>query len=764
VSSRPARTTGRSQPLSRFIGRERERREIPALLSDERLVTLTGPGGVGKTRLAVEVASCAEAAFPDGVHFVDLSPLRAARLVPAAVAQALRLTEAPERPLEQTLVAALEDRRVLLVLDNFEHVLDAAPFVCDVLERCPGVRVLVTSREPLRLRGEREYHVPPLPLRSEDGPGEAIALFADRARAIEREFRLTEENAEAVAEVCRRLDGLPLAIELAAARTRVLTPRALLDRLTGGIGALDAPVRGVPERQQTLRRTIAWSYDLLTPTERRLFRRLSVFAGGWTLKAAEAVSEATGRGGVLSELESLVAKSLVQRREVGGDLRFALLETVREYATEALAAAGEERAARGAHASHYLALAEEGERGLRGPEQKEWLERLEREHDNLRAALEWLAGRAVAGDGDAAQAALRLAGALWRFWNMRGHHAEGKAWLRRVLDLPGAEGPTAARALALYGAGFLYSSRAMQEEGVAIQRARGDRGGLAYAQFGLGMALTVGRWGDGEEGDLVGAEAALRESLGLYREAGDRFGEAWAVAYLGQVAWRRGRHGEARALLEESLALRRKIGDLHGVASDLCALGAINLGAGEEASAGRQLAEGVQLWRMLGVRTGVVATAVGRLAGVARRRGDGAAAAGLYRESARMWRDLGDTPRAAEAEEEAEAERLTEARPGSAGEPSEERAAAYAWASPAARRAGLTEREWEVLALLVAGGSTASVASALGISPHTVVRHVSSILDKLDVSTRRAAVARALGTDAGDAGAVSSKGGAGVRR
>ena len=452
------------------MGRERELGEAAALLGAHRLVTLTGPGGTGKTRLALQAAAEVLEAHPDGVWLVELAALADPALVPQAVAAAVGVREEPGRPLPATLTDALRPKRLLLVLDNCEHLLDACARLADALLRaCPHVRVLATSREALGLAGETAWRVPSLTVPdvadTQHAPDvadvaryAAVRLFADRAAAVQPEFVLTDENAAAVAQICARLDGIPLAIELAAARVRVLPPRQLLERLDDRFRILTGGSRTALERHQTLRAAVDWSYDLLTEPERALFARLAVFAGGWTLEAAEQVGAGEGIESpeVLDLLTRLADQSLVVAQEQpDGTARYRLLESLRQYGRDKLAARAEAPAVRDRHLAHFLALAERADPGLYGPDAPAWIERLEVEHDNLRAALDWALGPA-AGQGQAARG-LRLAGALEYFWFLRVHRREGLARLQQALAHTD-DAPSAARAQALYSAGALATT------------------------------------------------------------------------------------------------------------------------------------------------------------------------------------------------------------------------------------------------------------------------------------------------------------------
>jgi len=568
-----ARPNNLPAQLTRFIGRDYEISRVRELLTRNRLVTLTGPGGTGKTRLALGLAGEALTDFRDGAFFVDLSSVTDAELVAPETAAALAVPEEPGRPFLDTLGDHLRPKNLLLVLDNLEQVVDAASgFVEPLLRAAPEVKVLVTSRVPLHLYGEQEFPVPPLALPDPQhlpdvdslARFEAVALFADRAGAGKPDFRLTAENARTVAEITVRLDGLPLAIELAASRVKLLSPKQLLARLEQRLLLLTARDRNVPERQRTLRRTIEWSYELLDEAEQRMFSRLSVFAGGADLEAAEAVVNPEGELGLdtLDELASLVDANLVRSVEAAdGEPRFVILETIREYGLERLAEAGEEEAAiRRRHAGHWTQVAEDALEALSGPEQAAWTRRLEVDHDNFRSVLNW-----VLRSGDA-ELGLRLGAALSVFWRLGSHVREGARWLGDLLALPGAAGSTLWRARALTATGELHAWINMPEaylrfaqEAVAIYRDLGDAPGIAAALQELG-------WAQLQLGHLEEARTNLDEAKKLSFGLRDQQKAGECLNGLGMLALLQDQLQQARPLFEDALEAFKDLRNTYWVA------------------------------------------------------------------------------------------------------------------------------------------------------------------------------------------------------
>jgi predicted ATPase/DNA-binding CsgD family transcriptional regulator len=747
--------------------------------ADVRLVTLTGPGGVGKTSLARHVAAQLAPDYEDGECFVALESVRDPALVPAAIAEALSLREAGAVRLVDRVASFLLDRRMLLVLDNFEHVASAATVVSEMLAACPLLEVLATSRGGLRLSGEHEFPVAPLAFpdpadRHEPdalGVYPGVELFLERAKAVRPDFRLSESNAGAVGAICARVDGLPLAIELAAARVRLLSPAEIVARLAHPFELLTGGPRDLPDRQRTLGDTISWSLALLDRGARTMFTRLGVFEGGFTVDAAEAVAGDPGAAGVIDALAALIDLSLVERStETGPASRQRLLETIREFALEELAAGGEEDDVRAAHATFYTALARSGDG-----------ERLEPEQANLRAAMRWYLARE---DQDGA---LALASASSTFWLSRGHLTEGRRWLEEALAL-GDGPPTAERAQASIAAGLLaYNQAEYAVAGSHLQRGPdqcregGDAAGVARALAALSLART-------RAGDLAPALQLAEEALAAYRRLDDEAGVARSLETLGRVWWIQGDFGQARARLQESRAVARRLGARDIAARASQGLGWVALADGDLEGADALFEESLAEFVELGDRWWALRGICG-LGHVAARRGAHGVARLRFEQGLETARELGDPmleaacveglagahapalaarllgaaeslreqagaawPAFVHADSERSAERARRAL-------GEERFAA-AWAggramgaaeipgvarsSPPGHPAGLTLREVEVLRLIAAGLTDAQVAERLVLSVRTVHSHVRSIYRKLGVSSRTAATGYAF--------------------
>lgn len=631
------------EPITELIGREREVAEVLRLLATSRLVTLTGPGGVGKSRLALAVAR--DTAAPDGVAFADLSPLEEPRLVLPQLLRALGVEERAGQPLLEALAEQVQGRW-LLVIENMEHVAAAASLVPDILAACPGLTVLVTSRGRLKLRGEQEYLVQPLALPEPVAPppgfhpalpatsiadAPAVALFVLRAREARADFALTGTNAEEIAAICRRLDGLPLAIELAAARVRLLPPWDILARLDRPLALLTGGPRDAPDRQRTLRATIAWSHDLLTWEEQDLFARLSVFVGGFTLEAVERIVDDPA---ALDLVTSLVEQSLVRRTAATGASRLTMLETIREYARERLEFSDDADVVRHRHARYMLELAGAAARELSGADQGAWLNRLESEQDNLRAALH--AWREL---GEASNA-LRLAAALWHFWWQRGYLTEGRFWLEATLAA-GEDADAATRADAHDGAGALAEAQGdlpaaaiHHEAALDLRRHLGDRRGEARSLIDFGIIAD-------KMGDPHRAVALYQQALTLSREADDRPRIAACLANLGFVLLDLGDHQEAAASFRESSDLFRALDDRRNLSYTLGGLGNLAFLAGDFAGAAAIQEESLRVLRELGDRQGI-ADAVADLGHAVQRQGDLERAGALYGEALHRYRELGD--------------------------------------------------------------------------------------------------------------------------
>src|SRR5829696_1058390 len=655
-------------PATPLIGRNREATSVVRLLlrEDVRLLTLTGPGGIGKTRLALEVAGRSRDAFPDGVSFVPLASLRDAALFPPVLAETLGIKEVAGQALLETLTRYLQDRQVLLVLDNFEHLPTAAPVVGELVGRCPQLTVLVTSRAPLRLGGERQFPVPPLPLpdTASQSPADslelspAVELFRQRAQAVLPSFELSATNAAIVARMCRRLDGLPLAIELAAARVKLFSPQALLARLERGLQLLTGGARDLPERQQTLRDTIAWSYELLDGREQALFRRLAVFAGGFTLEAVEDVcgsgAEEQVASNVLETVTSLVDNSLLvslsessTSHEKDEEPRFTMLETIREYALERLTSSDEVEEAQRKHAQYYLALAEAAQlEASKQWDEVEWwskFTRLQREHDNLRAALSWAVQNLEAETG------ARLAIALWWFWIERSYLSDGRRWMEALLALDGAGGqrgeaphalPARTKAYLLQVAGILAMAQGdhdhaatLHEEGLKVYREMGHKKGESASLRELGFVAY-------ERGDYERAVHLQEQSLALAREFASTFSIAWSLRALADAARGQGDLGRARTLLKEGLTLARSTQNAWAIVRTLASLGSVACDAGEYVRAWSLYEEGLELAWRIGLNHPVLLCLEG-LARVAVAQGRMERAAQLCGTTAALREDMG---------------------------------------------------------------------------------------------------------------------------
>ena len=808
--------------LSSFVGRESEIAEIVRLLTPgahggtrsalvvgahtTRLLTLTGPGGIGKTRLAIEAADELERQYADGVRFVYLAPIGDPAMVPAALAGALGLIETPRSPVLDSVRAFLHDRRMLLLIDNFEHLIPAAPFIEDLLADAPGLAVLVTSRESLRLPGEQEFPVPPLelpcmvPLPSLEALSKVagVALFLQRARAVEPGFGLTHENADAVAEICCRLDGIPLAIELAATRVKALSVQDIAALLDHSLHLLTVGSRSAPSRHQSLQAALDWSFSLLSPLERTLFARLAVFRGGFSLAAAEAVCGDAEDGSadesailrcsdVLDLLANLVEKSLVVR-EHGGDRggrgRYRLLEVIRQFATDRLLESGVETVIRRRHLTHFLSLAEEAASELRGPRQVEWLNRLERDYDNLRAAGTW----AQAEPGHEEEG-MRLVAALMWFWRLRGHPGEAHRWSAGALVNPkrgGSGGRSPARAGALACAGFmawylgdLESAQSSFEESVAIYRELGTEGrwSLALVLQGLGMVADIRH-------DEPAAHEFYAESLALRRELGDPWGQAQSLDSLGARQLADGDLDAAHTSYVEALEIARQTGDRRLIATELSGLASLAATQGNVSRAVTLYAEALPLDAELHDRWGA-AGRLSALAELAARADQEAAVAtapvlrgmveGLFSAMGARRPSAERTPGMATARSrlgEAEFEAAWSAGRGMTFQQGiaytltvAQTLAAPLAASPVQPQprtplqsvkesyGGLTGREREVAALVAQGKSNHDIAVTLVLSERTVDTHVGNILSKLGFSSRTQiatwAVENGLGRTAG---------------
>ena len=635
-----ARPNNLPTALTSFVGREREIDDVQKALSGARLVTLTGPGGTGKTRTALEVAARALVDFADGAFFVDLSPIADPALVPSAIATVLGAKEEPGGTTLDAAKTHLAEKELLLVLDNFEQIVEAAPAVDEILHAAPKVKVLVTSRNVLHIPGEREFPVPPLELPDPaDLPDletlsqyEAVALFIDRARAVRPDFEVTNESAPAVAEICARLDGLPLAIELAASRVRSLSPQEILPRLEQRLALLTTKAPSLPERQRTLRGAIDWSHELLDDGERALFARLSVFAGGSTVDAAEAV--AGGDADVLDGLASLLEKSLLRRTETaGGETRFAMLETIREFARERLDEDPDAKATARRHAEFFVAFAQEAEPHLEAEDQAQWLDRCEREHDNIRTALRW------AIDSGELTLAESMAAPLWRFWQQRGHLREGRRWLDEILAMPGEADATRAAALSAAGSVAYWQSDwdAMKRhyaDALATYQEIGDRRGEMLARYNSAFIPMMA------EGDADEAYAQFEKVLKIARELGDLRIIGRASGAMAYSSFMKSDYEAAIGPLEESMEFSRRAGDQFHVGDSLQSMGQVYRMMGDLPGARRYYHQALDLHEEVGNLPMIVAV-LHMLSATASAEGDHQRAARLWGAAEAAWDEVG---------------------------------------------------------------------------------------------------------------------------
>ncbi|HEY6310205.1 MAG TPA: LuxR C-terminal-related transcriptional regulator [Streptosporangiaceae bacterium] len=740
------------KPLTSFIGREGELAQAKQLLRRSYLVTLTGPGGSGKTRLCIALAAQVAEDYPDGVYFVPLAPVRDPGLVPSTIAQSIGLQDARDRPLMEHLVSQLREQQILIVLDNFEHLLAGAAVVTRLLQETSALRILVSSRSSLRVSGEQECPVPPLavpdpgvrPTAASLAACESVRLFAERAAAAVPGFTLDDENAPAVAEIARRLDGLPLAIELAAARVKLLPPGAILPRLEHSLSLLTGGGRDLPDRQQTLRATIGWSYDLLTEGARRLLATCSVFAGGASLEVIETVCDQAVDIGppVLDGLAELVDQSLLRQLRGPGlpPGRYAMLETIREYAAERLAAMPETELARRAHAAAFLALVEADGRPHAGLAKKEWLERVETEHNNIRAALTWYRRHDR-------PAALRLAASMSAFWSLRGHHTEGRQRLAELLSL--VPDQSVVRVSALNGAAWLaidqgdYAQAAdMLGESIGLSHTLGDTVGEGIATVYLGRCKMSGM-------RIVEAAPEVERAVALMNEAGDRPAIAFTMFYSGVVALLTGRLEAACDLFARCAAMAAELGLAPLSARARQLLGFPLLDLGELSAARAAMANSLPEVMDVGDRW-LIQIGLSGFAGLAAKTGRPrlalrvAGAADAYRDvnEFSLPEPIGEIVDRWLAPARARAGRAAGRLLAEGRRLSPEEAVALVLgnepddAPPPGPRQALTRREAEVAALAARGLTNRDIAAQLFLSVRTVEVHVDHILSKLGFRTR----------------------------
>lgn len=639
-----------------FVGHEREIELVRALLwqQDVRLLTLVGAPGIGKTRLGIEVATGLLEDFADGVFFIALAPVTSPSLVASTIARTLGIQETGSQPVREKLKEYLHDRQILLVLDNFEHLLDAASLVSELLEASPRLKVLVTSRELLRLEREMEFTIPPLALPDSNNLTNiesqalldyaAVRLFVDRAMDVKHDFTLTAENGHTIAQICCSLDGLPLAIELAAVRIKVLSPNELLERSESWLTLLTGGARDLLTHQRTLRSAIEWSYNLLDEEEKALYRRLGIFVNGCSIEAAQAVCNAGGDlpWDILDGVTSLSSKSLIRKSEqMNAASRFGMLETLREYALERLEESGEIKTVRQLHADCYLRLAERVRPELEGSKRAFWLDQLEMEHDNLRAVLRWFEE-----EGEpAAEMELRMTAALWYFWWSRGHLSEGSRWLDAALSTSsrsaGATTATSARAQALYGASRFATShddypraRTLLEESLLISRLLDYKQGIADSLSGLSWVAFC--LGDNQQATTLG-----EESLGLFRELGDKSGTTLVLGGLAYAAWEAGNIERAKVLFAEGLQFARELGSKGAIAGSLTNLGEIARGQGNYEAARLLYEESLVTFRE-GKLKGGIAAVLACLGSVANHQGNYDDAEAILREGLILCKELGN--------------------------------------------------------------------------------------------------------------------------